>query len=75
MHPKLKALSDSVYDITLQLSVALDDPRAASIVAALGLHPRSTEVSFVLITGAIRSTVQVAVLRTMVVLLQLSIAV
>ena len=75
LHPRLYVLSDSAYDMTLQLSVALEDPRAASIVAALGLHPRSTEVSFVLMTGAIRSTVQVAVLLTVVVLLQMSIAV
>ena len=73
--PVLKVLSDSAYDRTPQLSEAVEDPRAVSIVAALGLHPRSTDVSFVLMTGAIRSTVHVAVLLTMVVLLQLSIAV
>src|SRR5437016_4608911 len=57
-------LSDAVGVPTLQLSVALAVPRAASIVAASGLQPRASVVPVAVITGAVRSTVQVTVRET-----------
>ena len=50
-------------------------PRAASMAAGVGLYPRLNDESLVRMIGLVRSTVQVAVLLTMVVLLQLSVAV
>src|SRR3989442_5906769 len=57
-------LFDAVGVPTLQLSVALAVPRAASIVAASGLQPRASVVPVAVITGAVRSTVQVTVRET-----------
>ena len=60
-----------------QASVALAIPRAASIAAELGLHPKLpfAGVPVAVITGAVTSTVQVAVLDVVAVLPQASVAV
>ena len=61
-----------------QLSVAVAVPSAASIVAALGLHPRSALLAVdpvAVITGAVMSNVQVMVRDALAVLLQASVAV
>jgi len=57
-------LSDAVGVPTLQLSVALAVPSAASIVAVSGLQPRARLVPVTVITGAVVSTVQVTVRDT-----------
>ena len=48
---------------TLQPSVAVADPSAASIAAADGLQPRVLAVPVAVITGGIRSVVHVTVLK------------
>ena len=58
-----------------QLSVGTVVPRVDSITAADGLHSRITDVFEIEITGAMVSVVQVAVLITIVVLPELSMAV
>ena len=58
-----------------QLSVGTVVPRVFSIEAADGLQPRFTDASAMGITGAMVSVVQVAVLLTIVVLPELSMAV
>ena len=61
-----------------QLSVAVAVPSAASIVAALGLHPRSALFAVepvAVITGAVISNVQVMVRDALAVLLHASDAV
>src|SRR5439155_1576576 len=57
-------LSAAVGMPTAQLSVALAVPSAASISAAVGLQPRLSVVPVAVITGAVRSTVQVTVRET-----------
>ena len=58
-----------------QLSVAVAVPSAASIFAAVGLHPRVFVVPVAVIVGAVTSYVQLTVLNAVVVLPQPSVAV
>ena len=58
-----------------QASVAVADPSAASIAAADGLHPAGNGVTATVITGAVISSVHVAVLVSVAVLPQASVAV
>ena len=60
---------------TLQPSVAVADPSAASIAAADGLQPRDVAVPVAVITGGIRSLVQLTVLDVVALLPQPSTAV
>src|SRR6187551_3866118 len=59
----------------LQASVAVAVPKAASICAAVGLQPSDVAVPVAVITGGIRSLVQVTVLEVVAVLPQPSTAV
>jgi len=59
----------------LQASVAVADPRAASISEAKGLQPRDVAVPVAVITGGIRSLVQLTVLEVVAELPQPSMAV
>jgi len=61
----------------LQASVAVAEPRAASIAADVGLQPRLpfAGVPVAIIVGAVTSTVHVAVLDAVAVLPQASVAV
>ena len=70
--------SEDVTLTELQLSVAVAEPSASSISAALGLHPRSPLLAIepvAVMTGAMVSTVQLMVLDILAVLPQLSVAV
>ena len=58
-----------------QLSVAVADPSAASIFAAVELHPRLVVVPVAVITGAVISYVQLTVLDAVELLPQASVAV
>src|SRR5258705_355030 len=76
IHPLL--LIDPVLTVTVgvpQASVAVADPSAASIAADVGLHPSGASLPVVVIVGAVRSSVQVAVLDVVAVLPQISVAV
>src|SRR6266496_2023741 len=68
---------DEVSVEVLQASVAVAEPRAASIAADVGLHPRApfAGVPVAIIVGAVTSTVHVAVLDAVDVLPQASVAV
>src|SRR5207244_542831 len=57
-------LSEAVGVPTVQLSVALALPRAASMAAASGLQPSASVVPVAVITGGVVSTVQVTVRET-----------
>ena len=58
-----------------QLSVAVADPSAASILAAVGLQPSVVVVPDVVITGAVTSKVQLTVLNAVELLPHASVAV
>ena len=60
------ALSEGVGVTGPQLSVAVAVPRAASMAAAVGLHPRAKVVPLAMISGASVSSVQVTVRPTAV---------
>src|SRR6266496_4330751 len=77
-HPLL--ITSPVAEVTvgvLQASVAVAEPRAASIAADVGLHPRAplAGVPVAVIVGAVTSTVHVAVREAVAVLPQASVAV
>ena len=77
-HPSLDMLPvDEVKVAVPQASVAVAAPNAASIAADVGLHPRAplAGVPVAVITGAVTSTVHVAVLDVADVLPQASVAV
>ena len=59
---------------TLQSSVALALPKAASMSAPLGLHPAFKVVPVAVITGPVESTVQLTVRETLLLLPQASVA-
>jgi hypothetical protein len=67
--------SVAVILTALQASVAVAEPRAASIAAAVGLQPSDVAVPVAVITGGIRSEVQLTVLEVVAVLPQPSMAV
>ena len=67
--------SVAVILTALQASVAVAEPRAASIAAAVGLQPSDVAVPVAVITGGIRSDVQLTVLEVVAVLPQPSMAV
>jgi len=56
-------------------SVAVAEPSAALIAAAVGLQPGGSGVWVMVITGAVRSSVHVTVLVSVAVLLQASVAI
>ena len=58
-----------------QLSVAVADPSAASISAAVGLHPSVVVVPVAVIVGAVMSNVQLTVLDSVELLPHASVAV
>ena len=60
---------------TPQASVAVALPRAASIAAVDGLHPRVNVVPVAVITGAVEPVDQVTVLDVVAVLPQASVAI
>jgi hypothetical protein len=62
-------------ETVLHASVAVAEPRAASISEASGLQPREVAVPVAVITGGIRSLVQLTVLDVVAELPQPSIAV
>jgi hypothetical protein len=77
-HPLL--ITSPVTEVTvgaLQASVAVAEPRAASIAADVGLHPSApfAGVPVAVIVGAVTSAVHVAVLDAVAVLPQASVAV
>src|SRR6266496_1777637 len=71
----LTAPSTGVSVNVPQASVAVADPRAASIAADVGLHPRVNVVPVAVITGGVAAADQVIVLDVVAVLPQASVAV
>ena len=69
------AASVNVIVAVLQPSVAVAVPKAASICAAVGLQPSDVAVPVAVITGGVRSLVQVIVLDIVAELPQASVAV
>jgi hypothetical protein len=67
--------STAVIVVGPQPSVALADPSASLISLAAGLHPSDVDVPFALISGGVRSTIQLTVLDVVAVLPQPSLAV
>ena len=60
-HVPLTTPSKEVTVGVLQLSVAVALPSAASICAAVGLHPKARLVPVAVMTGSVVSSVQVTV--------------
>src|SRR6266516_1630427 len=71
----LTAPSTGVSVNVPQASVAVADPRAASIAADVGLHPGVNVVPVAVITGGVFELVHVTVLEAVAVLPQASVAV
>ena len=61
VHVPLTTPSKEVTVGVLQLSVAVALPSAASICAAVGLHPKARVVPVAVMTGSVVSSVQVTV--------------